>query len=119
MLRSKVGVPGRLGACAEGKFHRRAIFYGPAIGFTVMVGAYAVGAVSGAAFNPAVAVGAMVMGLFSWGDIWIYLLANFAGGAAAAYVFLFTLPGEKVEGDTVAAETGGADAPRRSDRTVD
>jgi aquaporin Z len=94
-------------------------YYGLAIGFTVVVGAYAVGAVSGGAFNPAVAIGAMVMGLFSWGDIWIYLLANFAGGAAAAFVFLFTLPGEKVEGDTVAAETGGADAPRRGDRTVD
>jgi aquaporin Z len=87
-------------------------FYGLAIGFTVMVGAYAVGAVSGGAFNPAVAVGAMVMGMFSWGDIWIYLLANFAGGAAAAYVFLFTLPGEKVEGDILAAETGGGDASR-------
>ncbi len=88
-------------------------YYGLAIGFTVVVGAYAVGAVSGGAFNPAVAVGAMVMGLFAWGDIWIYLLANFAGGAAAAFVFLFTLPGEKVEGDIVAAETGGAEASER------
>ena len=47
-------------------------FYGLAIGFTVMVGAYAVGALSGGAFNPAVAVGASIMGFFSWGDIWIY-----------------------------------------------
>ena len=85
-------------------------YYGLAIGFTVMVGAFAVGGVSGGAFNPAVAIGAMVMGMFSWGDIWIYLLADFAGGAAAAFVFLFTLPGEKVEGDVVAAETGGTDA---------
>ena len=53
------------------------------------------------------------------GDISIYLLANFAGGAAAAYVFLFTLPGEKVEGDIVAAETGGADAPSVRPRTID
>jgi aquaporin Z len=79
-------------------------FYGLAIGFTVVVGAYAVGAVSGGAFNPAVAVGAMVMGLFSWGDIWIYLLANFAGGAAAAVVFLYTQPAEKPLGDVRAAE---------------
>jgi aquaporin Z len=84
-------------------------FYGLAIGFTVVVGAYAVGAVSGGAFNPAVAIGAMVMGLFSWGDIWIYLLANLAGGAAAAFVFLFTQPGEKPRGDARAAETGGVE----------
>jgi aquaporin Z len=69
-------------------------FYGLAIGFTVAVGAFAVGSVSGGVFNPAVAVGGMVMGLFSWGHIWIYLLANLAGGAAAAYAFLLTQPGE-------------------------
>jgi aquaporin Z len=79
-------------------------FYGLAIGFTVNAGAFAVGAVSGAAFNPAVALGAMVMGLLSWGDIWIYLLANLAGGAAAAVAFLYTLPGEKARGDVRAAE---------------
>ena len=81
-------------------------FYGLAIGFTVMVGAFAVGAVSGGAFNPAVAVGGMVMGFFSWGDIWIYLLANFAGGAAAAFAFLYTQPGEKPAGDVRAGEPG-------------
>ena len=32
-------------------------FYGLAIGFTVMVGAFAVGGISGGAFNPAVAFG--------------------------------------------------------------
>jgi aquaporin Z len=82
-------------------------FYGLAIGFTVTAGAFAVGTVSGGAFNPAVAIGAMVMGLLSWGDIWIYLLANLAGGAAAAYVFLFTQPGEKPRGDVRAAEPRG------------
>jgi aquaporin Z len=81
-------------------------FYGLAIGFTVAAGAFAVGAVSGGAFNPAVAVGAMVMGLLSWSDIWIYLIANLLGGAAAAWVFLYTQPGEKVGGDVRAAEPG-------------
>jgi len=33
-------------------------FYGLAVGFTVMTGAFAVGGVSGGAFNPAVAIGA-------------------------------------------------------------
>ena len=80
-------------------------FYGLAIGFTVLVGAFAVGGISGAAFNPAIAVGAMVTGLFKWGNIWIYLLADFLGGAAAAYVFLFLLPAEKLTGDMEAAST--------------
>ena len=79
-------------------------FYGLAIGFTVAAGAFSVGSVSGGAFNPAVAVGAMLMGLLSWGDIWIYLLANLLGGVAAASLFLFTQPAEKPRGDTRAAE---------------
>jgi aquaporin Z len=63
-------------------------FYGLAIGFTVTAGAFAVGGVSGAAFNPAVAIGAAAMGLVGWSAIWIYLLANLAAGAAAAAAFL-------------------------------
>jgi aquaporin Z len=65
-------------------------FYGLAIGFTLAVGILAVGSVSGGAFNPAVALGATVMGLFSWSHIWIYLLANLAGGAVAAGAFRLT-----------------------------
>jgi len=61
--------------------------YGLAIGFTVLTGAYAVGGVSGGAFNPAVAVGATMMGLQSMANIWIFLVANFAGGVAAATIF--------------------------------
>jgi aquaporin Z len=79
-------------------------FYGLAIGFTVGAGAFAVGSVSGGAFNPAVAIGAMVMGLLSWSDIWVYLLANLLGGVAAATVFLYTQPAEKIGGDIRAAE---------------
>jgi aquaporin Z len=61
--------------------------YGLAIGFTVLAGAYAVGGVSGGAFNPAVAVGITMMGMASMVNIWIYFVANFAGGAAAALIF--------------------------------
>lgn len=62
-------------------------FYGLAIGFTVTAGAFAVGPISGGAFNPAVAIGVTIMGLSAWPDIWIFLVANFAGGAVAAYTF--------------------------------
>lgn len=78
-------------------------FYGLAIGFTVVAGAYAVGGVSGGAFNPAIAIGAMVTGLFKWSNIWIYLIADFLGAAVAAVAFLFVLPGEKEIGDIEAA----------------
>jgi len=81
-------------------------FYGLAIGFTVLTGAFAVGGISGGAFNPAIALGAMVTGLFEWGNIWIYLLADILGAAVAAYAFLFVLPGEKELGDIEAASTG-------------
>ena len=69
-------------------------FYGLAIGFTVLIGAYSVGPVSGGAFNPAVAVGITIMGLSKIVDIWIFVVANFAGGAAAALVFRFINPTE-------------------------
>ncbi len=62
-------------------------FYGLAIGMTVMAGAFAVGGISGGVFNPAVAVGITVMGLSTWPNIWIFLVANFAGAAIAACVF--------------------------------
>jgi len=78
-------------------------FYGLAIGFTVVAGAFAVGGISGGAFNPAVAIGAMVTGLLEWSNIWIYLIAELLGAAAAAYAFLFVLPGEKESGDMEAA----------------
>jgi aquaporin Z len=73
-------------------------FYGLAIGFVVVVGAISVGWVSGAAFNPAIALGATVLGAFKWAHIWIYLLADFLGGAAAAGAFLY------IQGDYAKAE---------------
>jgi len=80
-------------------------FYGLAIGFTVLAGALAVGGISGAAFNPAIALGAMVTGLLEWSKIWIYLIADLLGAAVAAYAFLFVLPAEKATGDIEAAST--------------
>jgi aquaporin Z len=62
-------------------------YFGLAIGFTVVAGAYTVGSVSGGAFNPAVALGISKMGLSSMSNIWIYFVGNFAGGIIAAVVF--------------------------------
>jgi len=65
-------------------------FYGLAIGFTVLAGAVAVGGVSGGAFNPAVGLGVFVMGLEKLSQFGIYLVADMAGGAAAALMFKMT-----------------------------
>ena len=65
-------------------------FYGFAIGFTVLAGAFAVGGVSGGAFNPAVAVGLCTMGIVAWGSLWIYLVACFAAAIVAATAFKLT-----------------------------
>jgi aquaporin Z len=70
-------------------------FYGLAIGFTVVVGAFAVGNISGGVFNPAIAVGISVLGLSAWSNIWIYLVADFAGAAAAAVAFKIVSPEDK------------------------
>lgn len=71
-------------------------FYGLAIGMTVMTGAFAVGDISGGAFNPAVAIGISILGISSWNNIWIYLVADFAAGVAAAIVFNLINPPAQV-----------------------
>lgn len=70
-------------------------YFGLAIGFTVLVGAYAVGSISGGAFNPAVAVGIITMGLIEISSIWIFLIANFLGGIVAAIAFNALNPDDK------------------------
>jgi aquaporin Z len=67
-------------------------FYGLAIGMTVMTGAFAVGDISGGAFNPAVALGICLLGISSWANIWIYLLAEFAAAIVAAVIFQLINP---------------------------
>jgi aquaporin Z len=62
-------------------------YFGLAIGFTVLAGAFAVGDISGGAFNPAVAVGAMTMGMLAWSKLWLYVVAELLGAAAAAGMF--------------------------------
>jgi aquaporin Z len=60
-------------------------FYGLAIEMTVMTGAFAVGDISGGAFNPAVAIGISILGISSWNNIWIYLVADFAAPSCSTW----------------------------------
>ena len=63
--------------------------YGLAIGFTVMTMAYALGGISGGAFNPAVAVGITLMHLAKAANLWLYFAANLGAGVVAAVVFKY------------------------------
>ena len=73
-------------------------YFGLAIGFTVMTGAFAVGGISGGAFNPAVGLGPALMEVVLGGSptpmAWIYLVGPFAGAAAAAFAYKAQHPGE-------------------------
>jgi len=68
-------------------------FYGLAIGFTVGMGAFAGGAISGGAFNPAVATGPALMsamvGRGGLAPLWIYWVGPLLGGMVATAVFKF------------------------------
>jgi aquaporin Z len=80
---------------ATSKHHPDNSFYGLAIGFTVVAGAFAVGSISGGAFNPAVAIGGAVMGVFAWPTLWIYLLGQVGAGCAAGAAFLALNPDDR------------------------
>jgi len=65
-------------------------YFGLAIGSTVMVGAFAVGGlVCAGAFNPAVAVSLLVMGISGLKVIGITALVNLIAAVAAGYTFKF------------------------------
>ncbi len=78
---------------ATSKDHPDNSFYGLAIGFTVMVAAFAIGPISGAALNPAVAIGHNVINS-SLAHIWIYLVGPLLGGVLAGVVFRIVNPHE-------------------------
>ena len=69
-----------------------------AIGFTVVVGAFAGGGVSGGAFNPAVGIGPILMNAIvgggTFGNLWYYLVGPLIGGVAAAAVFKMQNPND-------------------------
>merc|ERR1719258_184637 len=70
-------------------------YYGLAIGFVVVAGAYGAGVVSGGCFNPAVAIGidTSSVGLgFGW--CIVYTLFELAGAVLAAVAFKGVRPGD-------------------------
>ena len=77
---------------ATAKANTNNSFYGLAIGFTVVAAAFSLGGYSGGAFNPAVAIGITAMGLNAVANVWIHLVADFLGGAAAAIIFRIVSP---------------------------
>jgi aquaporin Z len=80
---------------ATSRHHADNSYYGLAIGFTVAAGAIAVGSISGGAFNPSIALGAAVMGVFAWPTLWVYMVAQVIGGLAAGVTFLALNPDDK------------------------
>ena len=70
-------------------------FYGLAIGSVVLVGILLVGPISGAAFNPAVALGVTFAKLSAWGNLWAYFVAQVVGGVLAGLAFKALNPEDK------------------------
>ena len=72
-------------------------FYGLAIGFTIVVAAYAGGPLSGGAFNPAVGFGPILVHIIfadgTLSDLWIYVVGPLIGAVGAASAF--ALQGEE------------------------
>ncbi|CBZ36980.1 aquaporin-like protein [Leishmania donovani] len=82
-------------------------FYGLAVGMCLLASQYAVGGVSGGAFNPAVATGLQVTKFIAAGYftqllyLWLYWAAPACGAVAAAFLFMMTHPVPKDEAGEV------------------
>jgi len=61
--------------------------YGLQMGAMLALATLLLGGLSAAAFNPAVAFGAAMAGMFAWSDLWFYFLGAVLGGAAAATAY--------------------------------
>lgn len=81
--------------CATSAGTKNNSFYGLAIGFTVVVAAFAGGGISGGAYNPAVGIGPNVIQEFMGPEsakgciqnLGLHIVGPMIGGAAAAFVF--------------------------------
>ena len=80
---------------ATAKGNKDNSFYGLAIGFMVMVGAFTVGEVSLGGFNPAVSTGFIIMGKLSIGDSWLHFVPQLVAGGLAASTFKVLNPADE------------------------
>ena len=70
-------------------------YYGLAIGFTIMAGAFAGGGISGGVYNPAVGTGPILVDVImgegnTISNFWYYLVGPIVGAVTAAYVYKLT-----------------------------
>jgi len=82
---------------ATTKAQEKNSYFGLAIGFTVTAGAYSVGPISGAVFNPAIATGLLLVNVMAGGnfaEIYLYWLAPCLGAIFAALIFRMMNPKE-------------------------
>jgi aquaporin Z len=90
-----------LGGCGAAVVSARVPFVGVGIvgvalafGLTVLTGMYALGAVSGGHFNPAITLGLATAGRFPRGEVIPYWLAQVGGGIVAALLLYLIASGE-------------------------
>ena len=82
-----------------------------AFGLTVVTGAYALGHISGAHFNPAVSIGLWMGGRFEAKELGKYILAQIIGGILAAAVLYLIVTGNGSEIGGFAANGYGEHSP--------
>ena len=94
-----------------------AIFFAPtqgalpvalAIGFSLLIGIYSVGHISGGHFNPAVTLGLAIAGRFGWARVWQYVVAQVVGGVVATSILFLIATGGPKGFAKDAAESGFA-----------
>ncbi len=78
-------------------------------GIALMFVIYTWGWISGAHVNPAVTLGVLLSGNISLGKSIMYWIAQFAGGAAAAFLLLYLLGSESSLGQTIGSLTPTVD----------
>src|SRR5690349_25064430 len=77
-----------LGGCGTAIFGGDQVAIALAFGLTVLTGAYSLGHISGAHFNPAVTIGLATAKRFDWKDVPGYVVAQVVGGTVAGAVLL-------------------------------
>jgi len=84
-----------LNTAASKKVGGKNQFYGLAIGFVIVAGAYGPGAISGGCFNPAVAIAIETQNQFQLGWSAVYAVSEYVGAVLAVVAFKLVRPEEE------------------------